>query len=79
MSCIFKDSPSLCDGNTGKAFNKLVNRNIVFEVFKKSGNRNPCAAKQPSTTNAIRVALYGRTGRPINHAANCTLEMDGQC
>ena len=41
---INESDPLICDGNTGKTFNELVNR----------------------------VALCGRTGRPINHAANGT-------
>ena len=64
---MFEYVTSLGQGNAGKPLKKLMNGCVLFQIFKKRGNRYPCAKENPSTAYTIWVALNIRTGRPINH------------
>jgi hypothetical protein len=65
---VFQNVTSLGYGNTRKPLDELMDRGIFFEVLEECGNRNPCAAENPRTTYAIRIALDIRAGGPIDHA-----------
>ncbi len=58
----------LRERNARKPGNEVRDLGPVFEVLEQGGNRDTRAAKDPSATNALRVTLNGRAGRPINHA-----------
>lgn len=64
---VFQDVTSLRQGNAGEPLNELMDRRVFFEVLEERGNRNPRSSENPSTTNAIRVALDIGASRPINH------------
>ena len=50
-----------------KYFDKLVNRDAVFQVFKQCRNGHPAVAKCPSTAKSVWVAPGGVASRPIKH------------
>lgn len=64
---MLKNGTSLGQGNTRKPLKKFMDGSVLFEILKERGNRHPRAAENPSTADAIRIALNYRTGRPINH------------
>ena len=64
---MLKHGACLRQGNTREPLKKLVDGSVLFEVFKQGGNRHPSAAKNPSTTCAIWIALNYRARRPIDH------------
>ena len=54
---MFKNSSRLINGHPRKPFNEVMQRRIVFEVFKKRRNWNARAAKDPCATHARNVSL----------------------
>jgi hypothetical protein len=64
---VLQDVTNLRQGNAGEPLNELMDRRVIFEVLEERGNRNPRASENPSTTDAIRVALDIGARRPINH------------
>jgi hypothetical protein len=54
---MLKDVASLRQGNARKPLDELLDRGVFFEIFKERSYRNPSAPENPSTTNAIRIAL----------------------
>jgi hypothetical protein len=63
---------NLLNGNAGKPLNELRYERAVFEVLEECCDRHPSAAKHPSPTHALRIALDGRACRPINHEVDDT-------
>jgi len=53
--------------NPRKPSRKISSRGAFFKILKQRRYRYSGASKDPSPTNALRIALYGRTGRPIEH------------
>lgn len=64
---MFEHVTSLGQGNAGKPLKKLMNGCVLFQIFKKRGNRYPCATENPSAAYTIWVALNIRAERPIKH------------
>ena len=54
---MFKNSSRLINGHPRKPFNEVMQRRIVFEVFKKRRNWNARAAKDPCAAHARNVSL----------------------
>lgn len=46
---------------------EVSSRGAVLKILKQRCYRYSGASKDPSPTNALRIALYGWTGRPIKH------------
>ena len=65
---VLKYRAHLRERDTWKPGNKVRDLGPVFEILEQRGHGNTSAAKNPRATNALRVALNGRAGRPINHA-----------
>ena len=65
--CVVEDRPHLLSGDAWEPLDELGDLRPIFEIFKKSGNRNPCAAKYPRAAGTLGVTLDRRTRRPIQH------------
>jgi len=63
---------NLFNSNAGKPLNELRYECAVFEVLEERCDRHPSAAKHPSSTHALRIALDSGACRPINHEVDDT-------
>ena len=54
---MFKNGSRLTYSHPRKPFNEIMQRRIVFEVFKKRRNRDTRTAKDPSAADARNVSL----------------------
>ena len=78
MPCVsiqVKHRAYLCQRNTREKLDKFSNRNTIFEVLEKRCDGNPRALKHPSSTDALRVAFYFGTIRPVHHNFNISTKV----
>ncbi len=58
---MLKYGANLLARDTRKPLDKLIDLGTIFEVLEQGSDRYPCSREHPRTTDACRVALYGRT------------------
>ena len=58
---VFQYYAYLIEGNAREQVNEFVDRHTALEIFEESRYWYPRATKQPSTADAFRVSLGGRT------------------
>ena len=63
---------NLLNGDAGKPLNELRYERAIFEVLEESCHRHPSAAKHPSSTHALRIAVDSRACGPVNHELDDT-------
>ena len=80
LTGMVEDGSDLIESDTGKPFHELRCGRAVFEVLKKSRDRNASLTENPHAADTIRVLFYSWTRRPIDHglivASECHQEMD---
>jgi hypothetical protein len=64
---VLENGADLVERDARKQLDELSQRNAIFEILEQRGYGHPRTSKTPSATDAIRVALHGRTSRPIDH------------
>jgi hypothetical protein len=66
---MLKDSFHLRSLDPWKPFQEIIHRGTIFQVRKKSLDRDTGASKEPGTADLGRVLLYGGAGAPVHHAS----------
>jgi len=69
---MLQDGANLLNGDAGKPLDKLGYECPVLKILEQSCNWHSGAAKYPSAAHTFGIALYGRTGGPIDHELHGT-------
>jgi hypothetical protein len=58
---VIQHGANLLKRHSGKQVDKLTGRDTIFKILEQCGHGHSGTAKQPSATEAIRIALNRRT------------------